>query len=67
LSALKDTPKVSPRLALSALTDAESFGHPDPEKTNCVMRGGDGGAARVRAGRAVESRCEDRIVGSLFL
>jgi hypothetical protein len=62
-SALKETPKVSPRLALSALTEPESFGQPEPENTSWVMCGWEGGAARVRAGRAVEKMSDDRIVG----
>jgi hypothetical protein len=50
LSCVKDTPAVSPRVAVSARTELESLGQPDPEKTRRVILGEAGGAARERVG-----------------
>ena len=53
---------MSLRVALSVLTEPESLGHPEPEKTMRVIVGEEGGAARVNSGRAV-SESRDRIGG----
>jgi hypothetical protein len=61
LSCEKDMPALSPRVGISALTEPESFGQPEPEKTSFVMRGASGGAARANAGRA-RRVSDDRMV-----
>lgn len=53
---------MSLRVALSVLTEPESLGHPEPEKTMRVIVGEEGGAARVNSGRAA-SESRDRIGG----
>ena len=62
---LKEKDALSPRLPLVALTDPELFGQPVPENLRAVMRGEEGGAAAMSAGR--EKRMIDaRIVGVDF-
>jgi hypothetical protein len=61
LSALNETPAVSPRVAVSALTEPESLGQPVPEKTIFVMVGYVGGAAKLSAGRA-RKKSDERMV-----
>ena len=53
---------MSLRVALSVLTEPESLGHPEPEKTMRVIVGEEGGAARVNSGMAA-SESRDRIGG----
>lgn len=62
LSCVKETLAVSLRVALSVLTEPESLGHPEPEKTMRVIVGEEGGAARAKSGR-VASESRDRIGG----
>jgi hypothetical protein len=59
---VKETPALSPRVAVSDFTEPESLGHPEPEKTRRVIVGEDGGAARARSG-SVKRGKSARIVG----
>ena len=61
LSALNDTPALSPRVGVSALTEPESLGQPLPEKTIFVIVGEVGGAARVSAGKTRNRRDESMV------
>jgi len=62
LSALNDTPALSPRVGVSALTEPESLGQPLPEKTIFVMVGEVGGAARASAGKTRKRRDESIVI-----
>jgi hypothetical protein len=58
---VKDTPALSPSVAVSDRTEPESLGQPEPEKTRRVIVGEVGGAARASRGRV--RRVRERMVG----
>jgi hypothetical protein len=58
---VKDTPALSPSVAVSDRTEPESLGQPEPEKTRRVIVGEVGGAARASRGRV--RRARERMVG----
>jgi hypothetical protein len=59
---VKDTPALSPSVAVSDRTEPESLGQPEPEKTRRVIVGEVGGAAMAREARLRAGRRE-RMVG----
>lgn len=66
LSWEKDTPAESPRIVVSDVTEPESLGQPEPEKTRRVIVGGVGGAATARSARLRNGRMRECIFFLLF-